>query len=260
MKRILALGLVLGLVACGGESPGTTSEQPGAAATGESAAPAEQPAPPTQESAASTEENVEGLWKYTGLETSGGEAMPLTGIFLFKDGTFLQQATFDGEPFEEQGAMAHAGPYTPESGSVHLVAEQTISTAPGAESPLSYRASTEHDVSVTRDGDELTLVFGSGTIQEFEKVGPGEGEVHALEDGAMALVDGYFILVHGNDQEIASGYGTYEQQGDGLDIKVIRWADATPSGAENMKDVSMKATFDGDVLTLGDGRTFRVER
>lgn len=211
-------------------------------------------------SAASTDQNVEGLWKYTRLETSGGKEMLLTGIFLFKGGTFVQQAIFDGEPFEEQVTMAHAGPYMSATGSVHLVAEQTISTDPGADSPLSFRVNTEHDVSVTRNGDELTLVFGSGTIQEFEKVGPGEGVVHALQDGALAFVDGYFILVQGNEQGVATGYGRYEKSGDNLDLDVIRWAEAGPSGAENMRDVTINATFDGEVLILSDGRTFRVER
>ncbi len=239
------IGGILVLVLCGG------------VACGESPSPT-----PAEPRATSTKQGVEGLWKYTRLETSGGKEMPLTGIFLFKDGIFVQQAIFDGEPFEEQGAMAHAGPYTSAAGSVHLVAEQTISTDPGADSPLSFRGSTEHDVSVTRDGDELTLVFsaGTGTIQEFEKVGPGEGVVHDLQDGALAFVDGYFVLVQGNEQAVATGYGTYEQRGGNLDLDIVRWADANPSGAKNMRDVTMNATFDGDALTLADGRTFRVER
>lgn len=246
------IGGILVLVLCGsvacGDSPSATSTEPSATST--------------EPSATSTEQSVAGLWKYTRLETSGGKEMPLTGIFLFKDGIFVQQAIFDGEPFDDQGAMAHAGPYTSTAGSVHLVAEQTISTDPGADSPLSFRANTEHDVSVTRDGDELTLIFsaGTGTIQEFEKVGPGEGAVHDLQDGALALVDGYFVLVQGNEQGVATGYGTYELRGDNLDLDIIRWAEASPSGAKNMRDVTMNATFDGDTLTLADGRTFRVEQ
>ena len=208
----------------------------------------------------STEEQVEGLWRYTRLATSAGREMPLTGIFLFRDGTFLQQAVFDGESFEEQGAMAHAGPYTPGEGSVHLVAEQTISTAPGTDSPLSFRSNTEHDVTVTRNEDELKLVFGSGTIQEFEQIGPGRGEVYSLQDGAVALVDGYFILVQGNEEGVVTGFGTYERTGADLDINVIRWTEADASGAQNRRDVSIEATFDGEVLELDDGRTFTVEK
>lgn len=210
--------------------------------------------------AAATAEAVEGLWEYTRLETSGGREMPLTGVFLLKDGTFIQQAVFEGEPLEEQGAMAHAGPYRAEAGSVHLIAEQTISTAPGTDSPLSYRANTEHDVSVTRRGDELTLVFGTGTIQEFARLGPGKGELYSLEEGALAFVDGWFILVQGDEQAVVTGYGTYDRRGKELALHVIRWAEADDSGAENRRDVSLDATFDGRSLELADGRTFQVER
>lgn len=207
---------------------------------------------------ASAERLVKGLWQYTGLTASDGQDLPLDGVFLFKDGTFVQQAVFAGQPFDEQGSMAHAGPYTAATDSVHLVAEQTISIAPGESSPLSFRASTEHDLDVTRSGEELTLVFGSGTVQEFEYLGPGEGEIHPLEDGALALVDGYFILVQGNESGSVSGYGTFERAGESLVLHVDRWAESDTAEASNHRDVVMQATFDGESLTLEDGRTFSV--
>lgn len=207
---------------------------------------------------ASAGEQVEGLWRYTGLTTSGGQDLPLTGLFLFKGGTFLQQAVFEGEPFEEQGAMAHAGPYTAAADSVQLVAEQTISVAPREDPPLSFRADTEHDVSVLRSGDELTLVFGSGTVQEFEYIGPGDGEVHELEDGALSLTDGHFILVQGNESGSVSGFGTFEQSGENLTLQLERWTEADDTGARNLRDTVMQATFDGASLTLASGREFRV--
>lgn len=210
-------------------------------------------------SAAATAENVEGLWRYTRLQNSGGREMPLTGIFLFKDGTFLQQSVFNGEPIEQQGAMAHAGPYTVEAGAVQLIAEQTIRTAPGTKLPLSFRRKTEHEVSVTRSGDDLKLVFGSGTIQEFERIGPGEGELYSFQDGALALVDGHFILVQGNEEGSLSGYGTYERNGKDLELDAVRWAEAGPSGAESRQDITIDATFDGKALQLSDGTTFYVE-
>jgi len=214
-----------------------------------------------QPNATATAEALEGLWEYTRLETSEGKEMALTGIFLFKDGTFVQQAVFDGEPYEAQGAMAHAGPYDTRAGSVHLVAEQTISTAPGTDSPLSYRASTEHDVTVNRDGDMLTLVFGSGTgtIQEFERLGSGEGELYSLDDGALAFVDGYFVLVQGDEHGVVTGYGEYRRSGEDLELDVVRWAEAGPSGATNRRDVTIRATFDGRRLELADGRVFPVD-
>ncbi|MDH3692220.1 MAG: hypothetical protein OEU36_22530, partial [Gammaproteobacteria bacterium] len=86
----------------------------------------ESPKPAESIESTSLEQQVSGLWLYTGLTTSDGTDMPLTGIFLFKDGVFLQQAVFDGGTFGEAGSMAHAGPYRPEpaTGSIHLVAEQ----------------------------------------------------------------------------------------------------------------------------------------
>ncbi len=56
----------------------------------------------------SLEQQVEGLWLYTGLITSSGEDLPLNGIFLFRNGVFVQYAQSKGEPAQVQGAMAHA--------------------------------------------------------------------------------------------------------------------------------------------------------
>lgn len=206
------------------------------------------------------ESQVSGLWFYTGLTTSGGDEMPLTGVFLFKDDVFVQQAVFDGEPFESQGAMAHAGPYEVRDDHVHLIAEQTISTSGGEAPELSFRSDTEHDVTVARDGDELRLVFsmGTGTIQDFRYVGPGEGELYDLGDGQFALVDGHFVLVQGDENGVVTGYGTYERDGDSLTLDVIRWTEAGAGKVKNLRDVELAATFDGESLKLADGRRFTV--
>jgi|GEM_PF-3321825 len=208
------------------------------------------------------EAQVNGLWLYTGLTTKDGTEMPLTGVFLFKDGVFLQQAVFNTEPFEAAGSMSHTGPTRaePATGSMHLIATQQISTDPGETPALSYTDNTEHDVTVTREGDMLTLIFGMGTstVQTFEWVGPGEGELSSLENGSLALVDGHFILVEGDASSATTGYGTYTQDGEDLTLQVIRWAEADASGAKNLKDVSLQASFDGKALTLEDGRSFTV--
>ncbi|MDT8319702.1 MAG: hypothetical protein RQ826_04175 [Xanthomonadales bacterium] len=211
-------------------------------------------------SAQSTAEQVEGLWFYTGLITSEGTEMPLTGVFLFKDGEFVQQSIFNGSPFEEQGAMAHAGPYTPQAGWVQLVAEQTISSSPLQDPPFSFRADTEHEVTAERSGDDLTLIFGKGTstVQTMEYVGPGEGDLYHLENGTLALVDGHFVLVHGDENGVVTGYGRFEKDGEALTLNVIRWAEADAASATNRRDIAMQATFDGRQLTLEDGRSFLV--
>lgn len=217
-------------------------------------------APADAANASDTERQVEGLWFYTGLATSDGVERPLTGVFLFKDGVFVQQAIFDAEPFEQQGAMAHSGPYQAHAGYVHLVAQQTLSTAPGTEAIYSSRGVTEHDVTVSREGPALTLVFdmGKGTVQRFEHVGPGEGEVHALKDGMLALVDGHVVLVQGDADGSVSGYGTYTRDGAELNVDAIRWTDASNSAVTNLRDQSLKLRIDGGKLTLPDGRAFEI--
>jgi hypothetical protein len=202
---------------------------------------------------------VEGLWAYTTLQHDGkGEAMPISGVILFKDGVFAQQSIFDGEPFATQGAMAHAGPYRAGPAGVHMVAEQTISIAPDKSAPLRFRHDTQHDISVDRSGDAMTIVFNTGTVQKFKRLGPGKGRIHRLDKGVFALVDGYFVLVEGDEQGVVSGYGTYKSSGTAYDLHVERWAEATPSKAINKRDFAEKATFDGKTLTLADGRSFRV--
>lgn len=215
-----------------------------------------------QATAHSLREQVDGLWYYTDLISSDGTEMPLTGVFLFKDGVFLQQAVFDDGIFDEAGSMAHVGPFIPEpaTGSIHLVAEQTISISPTDSPALSFRQGTKHDVTVNRSNSDLTLIFsmGTGTVQEFTYVGPGEGELFALADGALAFVDGHFILIDGDAASVTTAYGTYEKRGENLSLKVIRWAEADDAGSINRKDITIEATFDGQSLVFEDGRSFQV--
>ncbi len=202
---------------------------------------------------------AEGLWAYTALIAgSKKENMPLSGVILFKDGMFAQQSIFDGEPFEKQGAMAHAGPFGAGPNGVHMTAEQTISIAPGEEKPLSFRHDTQHDISVDRSGDEMTIAFSTGTVQKFKRIGPANGRIHKLDKGLLALVDGHFVLVDGDEQGVVTGYGTYKQSGTNYDLNAARWSESTPTKAVNKRDFAQKATFDGKTLTLADGRSFRV--
>lgn len=247
------------LAACGGaDKPMQHSSVDNVSADSSSNAAvvvAEESAQPT-----SIAKQIDGLWMYTGLTTSDGNDLPLTGVFLFKDGVFLQQAVFDNDAFETAGAMAHAGPAKPEpeTGSVHLVAEQTISITPTSTPPLSFQRDTEHDVTVSRDGDDLTLIFGMGTstVQEFRYVGPGQGQIHELENGALAFVDGYFILVDGDEDGATTAYGTFEKQDAALTLNVIRWSQTDGTETINLKDTVINASFDGESLELEDGRSF----
>lgn len=203
--------------------------------------------------------DAQGLWAYTLLKAGrSGQEMPLTGVILYKDGLFLQQAIFDGEPFEAQGAMAHAGTFGPGERGIHMVAEQTIGIDPTKQLALNFRRDTQHEIAVTREGDALTLVFGSGTVQKFRQIGPANGDIYKLEQGALALVDGYFVLVSGDEKGVVTGYGKATKQGDGYALEVIRWSEATPAKAINRKAGVIKARFDGKSFTLDDGRSFKV--
>lgn len=202
---------------------------------------------------------AEGFWAYTSLQAGGsGQVMPLTGIILYKDGLFAQQSIYDGQPFETQGAMAHAGPFGPGPKGVHMTGEQTISTAPGKDPALKFRKDTQHDITVDRDGDTMTIVFGSGTVQKFKRIGPAQGDIYKLQNGVLALVDNHFVLVAGDDKAVTTGYGKFQRKGTAYDLQIIRWAEATPAKATNLRDTALKATFDGKTFALADGRAFQV--
>lgn len=202
---------------------------------------------------------AEGLWAYTSLQAGGtGQVMPLTGVILYKDGLFAQQSIYDGEPFAAQGAMAHAGPFGTGPKGVHMTAEQTISIAPGKNPALKFRRDTQHDITVDRAGDTMTIVFGSGTVQKFKRIGPAQGDIYQLQNGVLALVDDHFVIVAGDEQAVVTGYGKFQRKGTAYDLHVIRWSEATPAKATNRRDASLKATFDGKTFALADGRAFQV--
>lgn len=202
---------------------------------------------------------AEGLWAYTSLQAGGtGEMMPLTGVILYKDGLFAQQSIFDGQPFETQGVMAHAGPFGAGPKGVHMDAEQTISIAPGKEPALKFRRNTQHDISVDREGDTMTIVFGSGTVQKFKRIGPAQGDIYKLQNGVLALVDQHFVLVAGDEKGVVTGFGKVRRNGTAYDLDVIRWAEGTPAKGVNRRDVTLKATFDGKTFALADGKSFQV--
>lgn len=203
-------------------------------------------------------EAVEGLWAYDTLTSPGEEPRKLTGFIFFRDGRFSQQSIFDGEPFEAQMAMAHAGTIEPTPDGLHLVAEQTVSVFPERDEPLSFRRNTEHELSVSRSENEMTIVFGSGTVQTFDRLGGGEGELYPLQHGLLALVDGYLLLVSATAEGVTSGYGTFEKLGDVYDVGIVRWAETDGSGVSYRRDGHVRVTFDGERVTLPDGQSFAV--
>ena len=79
-----------------------------------------------------------------------------------------------------------------------------------------------------------------------------------MPNGALAFVDGYFVLVDGDDSGVVAGYGTFEKSGESMKLNVIRWTESDQSSASNLGDTGMQATFDGQTLTLENGRSFMV--
>jgi hypothetical protein len=215
----------------------------------------------TQAAADTPVQRAEGLWEYTGLVTRDGTSLPLTGVFLISKDTFVQQSIFNDEPFETAGSMAHAGPYWGGGAGLRLTSEQTLSLDPTADAPLQSAGTMEHDLKVERVGDELTLTFGGGTstVQTFRKLGDAEDtELLALEDGTLALADGWFILVAGNSDQVISGYGRYDRAGSKLSLKVERWAESDGRSVVNLRHVTRSATLTDDALVLDDGRRMAI--
>jgi hypothetical protein len=99
---------------------------------------------------------------------------------------------------------------------------------------------------------------GTGTIQEFQFIDSGSGDIYWLEDGALALINGHFILVDGNESKANAGYGTYQSSEDSIEFNIIRWTNAAPDSSANVYDTNMKGSFDGKSLTLEDGRTYKI--
>ncbi|WOJ92199.1 hypothetical protein R0135_10405 [Congregibacter variabilis] len=204
---------------------------------------------------------AEGLWEYTDLITRDGESLPLTGIFLIKNDMFLQQSIFKGDPFAEQGSMAHAGPYWAGGAGLRLRSNQTLSMDPTQKTPLSSAGAMEHDLKVTRDGKDLTLQFGGGTstIQTFRHLSNAENtQIISFAKGNLALTENYFILVNGDGNGAVTGYGSYERINDKLMMTAVRWAESDGTTVKNLRDVELSATLSPSAFTLSDGRSFTI--
>ena len=200
---------------------------------------------------------AEGLWAYTGLVTRDGRALPLSGLFLIRNGLFVQQSVFDAAPFETAGSMAHAGPYW--AGGLRLRSRPTLSLDPTSATPSRSAGAVEHDLKVERRGDTLTLTFdaGRGTVQTLRRLSAARtARVFRFEDGALALAEGYFILALGNREYMLSGYGRYTRRERALDLDIMRWAESDGTAVRNRKNTALRVSFDGATLGLPDGRRF----
>lgn len=207
--------------------------------------------------AAQAETDAAGLWAYESLGREGATFTELRGLFIFSNGWFVQESLNEGMPFERQVAQAHSGPYRADGDKFYMTAHVGVVVSPDRAPAVQSRKDGEHVVTVKRAGEKMDLVFGSGTIQKFHRVGPGRGKVYPLERGGLALVDGQFILVAEVGDASRAGSGRYEERGNVLYLMADRWFSAQGGKATNSRG-TIAATFDGKVLSLPDGFVVRV--
>jgi hypothetical protein len=206
---------------------------------------------------AAQDSGVTGLWSYETLTTAKGPTSSPSGSFLFKDGYFVQEALNDGEPFDQQFLQAHAGTYTV-GASVQLVAEVQLAVTPTRTPAVSSSPGRAHQITPTRKGDRLTLTFGSGTVQTLRRVGAGEGDVVLLDRGALALVDGRFLLVFENGARQIVGAGRAERRGSQLALLADRWMTARDGQARYQRHVEIDAVLEGGELRVPGEAPMRV--
>lgn len=198
-----------------------------------------------------------GLWRYVSLGRPTGDETKLDGLFVFKDGRFVQQSLNLGEPFTSQLAQAHAGTFTIENGKIRLLAEVGLIVNPTAAAPVASSPNRPHELAVARQPDRLVLTFGSGTVQKFQRVGSASGRIVPLSRGALALVDGHFILVFEDGARALAGSGKYTQQGTALQLTPERWMSANGNQVRYSR-ASVDATLDGTTLTIPGERPIQV--
>src|SRR6476661_8315777 len=72
---------------------------------------------------AQTTESIDGLWRYQAIASRGGHEVAIDGLFLFRDGRFVQQSLNAGEPFDKQVGQAHEGTYEVRGNALKMIAE-----------------------------------------------------------------------------------------------------------------------------------------
>ena len=211
------------------------------------------------ESEESVEEMVQGLWAYTTIQSGGQEQTPIVGLFLFHDGHFVQQAIGGAGPLEDQVGQAHAGSYRVDGDALKLFADLGLVVFPDAEKPLAENREGQHDLVVERAGDELTVTFGTSTIQKFKRVDDGSAQIVNLDHGYLALTDDHFILVATPEGEAMAGSGTFVRDGDSVRLTADRWFTVKGDDVSYRQDHSVEASFDGQTFAIKNGPSFQVK-
>jgi hypothetical protein len=206
-------------------------------------------------------EVVEGLWSYETLQIGESPPVPLTGLFLFQNGRFLQQTINEGGIFVEQLGMGHSGTYEWRQGIIRLLAKVGLMIEPTKTPILESRSNSLHHITPDLSGDRLTLSFDMGVIQKLTRVTKGDQfeKIIDLDEGGLGLVGDRFILVAEHPGEGVAGSGHFTRSKNELRFKVDRWFTLRESQAQYQRDGVIVAIFDGQKLSLPKGMTFRVK-
>ncbi|MFN8061354.1 MAG: hypothetical protein U0Q12_19490 [Vicinamibacterales bacterium] len=191
-----------------------------------------------------------GLWRYVSLGRPNGDDVKLDGLFVFQNGRFVQQALNLGDPVDAQVAQAHAGTYTVSDGRIHLHADVGLVIDPRAATPVVSSPDRAHELTPTAQTDRLVLTFGSGTVQKFVRVGRAAGRIVPLSRGALALVDGHFVLVFQDGSRALAGSGTYTENGPALRFAPERWL-TVRDGRVTYAKAPVDATVNATALVVG---------
>ena len=192
---------------------------------------------------------IEGLWSYQAIAPSGQSEVPIQGFIVFHAGRFVQQTLNVGEPYEKQVAQAHAGTYRVDGRHLRLMADVGFVVTPTNSPPVDARHRSTHELTVAQSEETLTLTFNTGTVQKLTRAGPGNGRVYPLREGALALVDGRFVLVADVGRRAIAGSGSFERVRETLTLHPNRWfslRDDIPVYARE----PIVATFDEQTLRI----------
>jgi len=205
-------------------------------------------------------EAIDGLWSYETLQIGENPPVPLTGLFLFQNGRFLQQTINDGEIFIDQLGMGHSGTYEWHQGLIRLLAKVGLMIEPTRTPVLESRSNSLHHIIPELSRNRLTLSFDMGVIQKLTRVAKVDriGKIIDLDKGGLGLVGDRFILVAERPGEGVAGSGHFTRSGNELRLKVNRWFTLRESRVNYQRDGIVIASFDGQTLTLPQEMTFRV--
>lgn len=204
---------------------------------------------------------IEGVWRYRSLQRAGGSEAPVSGVMAFLDGHFVQQSLNSGEPFDRQLFQAHAGTYEIDGDELTMKSTVGLLVQPSGQPIVESRRDAEHRVRASRAGADLTLTFGTGTIQRLVRSAMPTPQMILLSRGALLLGgDGRFSMTAELDDGAVAGWGQYRRDSESLVFDAERWLRLQGLRPEYARDSQIRASLSDRMLTLPGGRSFAIQR